>query len=126
MDMSVCDCVVNCTNECAYAVKNGGEIPFDNASFLVRGKPIIFECGVDCGCLITYRNRVCQGGVRKKLQVFRTKDNIWGVRCQYVILADEFVCEFANEFVSDEFIGIGLAQQPNMVYSDQLPRRWEE
>ena len=60
------------------------------------------------------------------MQVFRTKDNIWGIRCQYVILADEFVCEFANEFVSDEFIGIGLALQPNMVYSDQLPRSWEE
>ena len=113
MDTSVCDCVVDCTNECAYAVKNGGEIPFDNASFLVRGKPIIFECGVDCGCLITYRNRVCQGGVRKKLQVFRTKDNIWGVRCGDVILVGEFVCEFSGEFVSDEFTGIGLAQHLN-------------
>jgi euchromatic histone-lysine N-methyltransferase len=45
-----CDCTNGCSDsgECACAVKNEGEIPFNLNSEIVYTKPVIYECGPSC------------------------------------------------------------------------------
>ncbi|KAJ1394941.1 hypothetical protein SESBI_33766 [Sesbania bispinosa] len=40
-----CECVDGCMDGCFCAMKNGGEFPYSQNGILLRGKPIIFECG---------------------------------------------------------------------------------
>nr|GEY96684.1 hypothetical protein [Tanacetum cinerariifolium] len=44
-------CAFECNLDCLCAKKNGGKFAYDVNGFLVRGKPLIFECGPDCHCL---------------------------------------------------------------------------
>jgi euchromatic histone-lysine N-methyltransferase len=45
-----CTCTNGCSDssECACAVKNEGEIPFNLNSAIVYTKPVIYECGPSC------------------------------------------------------------------------------
>jgi euchromatic histone-lysine N-methyltransferase len=45
-----CDCTNGCSDssECACAVKNEGEIPFNLNSEIIYTKPVIYECGPSC------------------------------------------------------------------------------
>ncbi|KAF2285564.1 hypothetical protein GH714_005520 [Hevea brasiliensis] len=40
-----CDCVSGCIDGCFCSMKNGGEFAYDQSGFLLRGKPVVFECG---------------------------------------------------------------------------------
>ncbi|GJW20363.1 histone-lysine N-methyltransferase family member SUVH9-like protein [Tanacetum coccineum] len=44
--------VFGCTLDCLCAKKNGGEFAYDANGLLVRGKPLIFECGPHSGLFI--------------------------------------------------------------------------
>nr|GEY29934.1 hypothetical protein [Tanacetum cinerariifolium] len=44
-------CAFRCTLDCLCAKKNEGKFSYDVTGLLVRGKPLIFECGPDCHCL---------------------------------------------------------------------------
>ncbi|PQP92216.1 histone-lysine N-methyltransferase family member SUVH9-like [Prunus yedoensis var. nudiflora] len=50
-----CDCVDGCSGNCFCAMKNGGEFAYDQNGFLLRGKPVVFECGTFCRCPHTVR-----------------------------------------------------------------------
>lgn len=99
-----CGCVGGCSDskKCACAVKNGGEIPFNDKGRIVEAKPLVYECGPSCKCPPTCRNRVGQHGLKFRLQVFKTKSMGWGVRTLDFIPSGSFVCEYIGEVLEDE------------------------
>ncbi|XP_028811062.1 histone-lysine N-methyltransferase SETDB2 isoform X2 [Denticeps clupeoides] len=57
----------------------------------------LYECSPWCGCdRSRCLNRVVQRGLRVRLQVFRTEDRGWGVRCQDDLDSGTFVCTYAG------------------------------
>ena len=59
----------------------------------------IKECPLSCtGC----NNSVVSMGVRYPLEVFRTEDKGWGVRCSVDIPSGAFICEYVGEVLTDE------------------------
>ncbi|BAF15372.1 histone-lysine N-methyltransferase, H3 lysine-9 specific SUVH5 [Oryza sativa Japonica Group] len=99
-----CGCVGGCSDSkrCACAVKNGGEIPFNDKGRILEAKPLVYECGPSCKCPPTCHNRVGQHGLRFRLQVFKTKLMGWGVRTLDFIPSGSFVCEYIGEVLEDE------------------------
>ncbi|KAG5242482.1 hypothetical protein OIU77_029590 [Salix suchowensis] len=86
-----CDCIQ----------KNGGYLPHIVNAVIVSQKSVIYECGPSCQCPPTCRNRVSQGGLRVRLEVFKTKDKGWGLRSWDPIRAGAFICVYAGEAVDD-------------------------
>ncbi|KAL3585154.1 hypothetical protein D5086_012021 [Populus alba] len=86
-----CDCIQ----------KNGGYLPHIVNGVIVSQKSVIYECGPSCQCPPTCRNRVSQGGLRVRLEVFKTKDKGWGLRSWDPIRAGAFICVYAGEVVDD-------------------------
>uniref|UniRef100_J3M019 SET domain-containing protein n=1 Tax=Oryza brachyantha TaxID=4533 RepID=J3M019_ORYBR len=99
-----CGCVGGCSDSkrCACAVKNGGEIPFNDKGCIIEAKPLVYECGPSCKCPPTCHNRVGQHGLKFRLQVFKTKLMGWGVRTLDFIPSGSFVCEYIGEVLEDE------------------------
>ncbi|KAL5551337.1 hypothetical protein UlMin_001513 [Ulmus minor] len=62
--------------ECASAVKNGGEIPFNHNGAIVEAKPLLYEYGPSC-----------RG---------------WGVRSLNFIPSGSFVCEYIGELLKEK------------------------
>lgn len=93
-----CDCKGSCTDSrrCACAKLNGSDFPYVNhkGSRLIEPKAIVFECGPNCGCGLNCINRASQGGIKYRLEVFRTPKKGWGVRSWDYIPAGAPVCEY--------------------------------
>lgn len=101
---SGCDCINGCSDsdECACAVKNGGEIPFNHSGAIVEAKPLVYECGPSCKCPPSCHNRVSQHGIKFPLQIFKTEARGWGVRSLQKIPSGSFICEYVGEVLEDE------------------------
>ncbi|XP_047092161.1 histone-lysine N-methyltransferase, H3 lysine-9 specific SUVH5-like [Lolium rigidum] len=101
---SGCDCIGGCSDsqECACAVKNGGEIPFNDDGLILEEKPLIYECGPSCKCPPTCHNRVSQHRIKFRLQVFKTELMGWGVRSLDFIPKGSFVCEYVGELLDNK------------------------
>ncbi|GJN02180.1 hypothetical protein PR202_ga19504 [Eleusine coracana subsp. coracana] len=99
-----CGCIGGCSDskKCACAMKNGGEIPFNDKGCILEAKPLVYECGPSCKCPPTCHNRVGQHGIKFRLQVFKTKEMGWGVRTLDFIPCGSFVCEYIGEVLEDE------------------------
>ncbi|KAG2383813.1 Histone-lysine N-methyltransferase family member SUVH9 histone H3-K9 methyltransferase [Vigna angularis] len=97
-----CDCVNGCGDGCFCAMKNGGDFPYTLQGHLVKGKPLIFECGPFCSCPSQCRNRVSQKGLKYRLEVFRSLQTSWGVRSLDLIQAGTFICEFSGVVLTRE------------------------
>ncbi|XP_071940673.1 histone-lysine N-methyltransferase family member SUVH2-like [Coffea arabica] len=121
-----CDCVGDCFDGCFCAVKNGGDFAYEENGILLKGKPVIFECGPDCRCPATCRNRVSQRGVRNRLEVFRSRKTGWGVRSLDLIQAGAFICEFAGIVLTREQAQIFTMNGDSLVYPSRFPDRWAE
>lgn len=97
-----CQCVGVCDEEtCSCAIKNGGELPYNEKGYLIRDKAVVYECGPSCRCSSSCENRVTQKGLRYRLEVFKTKNRGWGVRSLDTIQMGGFVCEYTGELLSD-------------------------
>ncbi|MGH0173845.1 UNVERIFIED_CONTAM: hypothetical protein FKN15_066475 [Acipenser sinensis] len=55
--------------------------------------PLIFECNQACSCWRSCKNRVVQGGIKVRLQLYRTAKMGWGVRALQDIPQGTFICE---------------------------------
>jgi euchromatic histone-lysine N-methyltransferase len=99
-----CACVGGCSDSkrCACAMKNGGEIPFNDKGCIIAAKPLVYECGPSCMCPPTCHNRVGQKGMKFRLQVFKTESMGWGVKTLDFIPSGSFVCEYIGEVLHDE------------------------
>ncbi|OMO95301.1 hypothetical protein COLO4_15991 [Corchorus olitorius] len=121
-----CECVSGCTEGCICAMKNGGEFAYDHNGLLLRGKPVIFECGINCKCPPTCRNRVSQHGLRHRLEIFRSKETGWGVRSLDIIQAGAFICEYAGVVLTKEQAQVFTMNGDTLIYPGRFSERWAE
>ncbi|XP_030550559.2 histone-lysine N-methyltransferase family member SUVH9 [Rhodamnia argentea] len=119
-----CECVLSCGSNCFCASRNGGEFAYDHNGILIRGKPIIFECGPFCKCPPTCRNRVTQKGLSSKLEIFRSKETNWGVRTLDLIQAGAFICEYAGVALTRDQAQIFSMSGDPLVYPSRFTAKW--
>ncbi|KAL7145081.1 hypothetical protein ABFS83_07G055300 [Erythranthe nasuta] len=124
---SGCDCIGGCNDDdCFCARKNGGEFAYDLNGILVRGKPLVFECGPHCRCPPTCRNRVTQKGIKNRFEVFRSRETGWGVRTLDLIQAGSFICEYAGIVLTREQAELVTMNGDNLVYPSRFSENWKE
>nr|XP_043613086.1 histone-lysine N-methyltransferase family member SUVH9 [Erigeron canadensis] len=121
-----CNCVSGCSQDCFCAKKNGGDFAYDSNGLLVRGKPLIFECGPHCHCPPTCQNRVSQRGVRNRFEVFRSRETGWGVRSLDLIQAGSFICEYTGVVLTREQAQLFAMNGDTLVYPNRFGERWAE
>ncbi|GER40495.1 histone-lysine N-methyltransferase [Striga asiatica] len=121
-----CTCLSSCTANCLCAVKNGGDFAYNLSGILVRGKPLVFECGPHCQCPPTCRNRVAQKGSRHRFEVFRSRETGWGLRSLDLILAGSFICEYAGVVLTREQAKVVTMNGDSLVYPARFAERWRE
>ncbi|XP_007035308.2 PREDICTED: histone-lysine N-methyltransferase family member SUVH9 [Theobroma cacao] len=121
-----CECVSGCTEGCFCAMKNGGDFGYDHNGLLLRGKPVIFECGNFCQCPPTCRNRVSQHGLRNRLEIFRSRETGWGVRSLDLIQAGAFICEYAGVVLTREQAQVFTMNGDTLIYPNRFSERWAE
>ncbi|KAF8108815.1 hypothetical protein N665_0104s0130 [Sinapis alba] len=119
-----CDCKYSCGNDCFCARRNGGEIPYDDDGTLLRGKPVVFECGVLCACGPSCQNRVTQKGLSKRLEVFRSRETGWGVRTLDFVHAGMFICEYAGVVLTKDQGEIVSMNGDPLVYPGRFTEKW--
>jgi [histone H3]-lysine9 N-trimethyltransferase EHMT len=126
--LKACRCEEDCKTGCECLRRNNNMPAYDSTGILLRGRPILYECGDTCSCPASCPNRVTQRGIKLQLEVFRSKDNIWGVRSLDVIQAGSFICEFSGDMVLREEVDAGPDQDQNRVLIDPLSffDRWRE
>ncbi|XP_060249092.1 histone-lysine N-methyltransferase SETDB1 isoform X1 [Meriones unguiculatus] len=64
----------------------------------------VYECNKRCKCdpnMCT--NRLVQHGLQVRLQLFKTQDKGWGIRCLDDIAKGSFVCIYAGKILTDDF-----------------------
>lgn len=61
----------------------------------------IYECNVNCKCKSSCLNRVVQNSLTMKLQVFKTSNRGWGLRCINDIPRGSFVCVYAGHLLTE-------------------------
>ncbi|XWS39110.1 hypothetical protein CRYUN_Cryun18bG0022100 [Craigia yunnanensis] len=123
---SGCECVSGCTEGCFCAMKNGGDFAYDLNGLLLRGKPLIFECGNFCQCPPTCRNRVSQHGLRNRLEIFRSRETGWGVRSLDLIQAGAFICEYTGVVLTREQAQVFTMNGDTLIYPNCFSERWAE
>ncbi|KAJ4848102.1 hypothetical protein Tsubulata_023523 [Turnera subulata] len=115
-----CSCVGACmpdSGNCSCIHKNEGYLPYLANGILVSPKSLIYECGASCKCPPNCRNRASQGGVKLRLEVFKTKDKGWGLRSWDPIRAGAFVCEYAGEVIdTSKLVEPGAGNEENYVF----------
>jgi histone-lysine N-methyltransferase SUV39H len=62
----------------------------------------IYECHEGCNCSRDCPNRVVERGRTVPLQIFRTEDRGWGVRCPVDIKQGQFVDRYLGEIITSE------------------------
>ncbi|XP_036413036.1 histone-lysine N-methyltransferase SETDB2 isoform X1 [Colossoma macropomum] len=103
-----CDCTDGCTDSqsctCLQLSLKAGADPGQLYVHQRLNEPVstgLYECGPWCGCEKSRcLNRVVQRGLRVRLQVFRTHDKGWGVRCRDDLDRGTFVCTYAGVVLS--------------------------
>ncbi|CAL0318553.1 unnamed protein product [Lupinus luteus] len=121
-----CECVGGCVDGCFCAMKNGGEFSYNQNGVLLRGKPVIFECGPFCCCPPHCRNRVTQKGLKHRLEVFRSRETGWGVRSLDLIQAGAFICEYTGVVLTKEQAEILSMNGDSLIYPNRFSNRWTE
>ncbi|KAK7273640.1 hypothetical protein RIF29_14697 [Crotalaria pallida] len=121
-----CECVDGCGDGCFCAMKNGGEFPYNLNGILLRGKPLVFECGPFCHCPPHCRNRVTQKGLKNRLEVFRSMETGWGVRSLDLIQAGAFICEYTGVVLTREQSEILTMNGDRLIYPNRFSDRWAE
>ncbi|XP_023517585.1 histone-lysine N-methyltransferase, H3 lysine-9 specific SUVH1-like [Cucurbita pepo subsp. pepo] len=97
-----CNCIGGCLPgnlNCPCMQKNGGYLPYSSNGVLASQQSMIYECGASCQCPPNCRNRVSQGGLKFRLEVFRTKGKGWGLRSWDPIRAGAYICQYAGEVI---------------------------
>uniref|UniRef100_A0A0K8VPM3 Histone-lysine N-methyltransferase eggless n=2 Tax=Bactrocera latifrons TaxID=174628 RepID=A0A0K8VPM3_BACLA len=61
----------------------------------------IYECNSRCKCKANCLNRVAQQNLAMKLQVFKTSNRGWGLRCINDVPRGSFVCIYAGHLLTE-------------------------
>lgn len=62
----------------------------------------IYECNSRCKCSKSCMNRVAQQPLQLKLQVFKTGNRGWGLRCLNDVPKGSFVCVYAGDLMTEQ------------------------
>ncbi|NWR41833.1 SETB1 methyltransferase, partial [Regulus satrapa] len=63
-----------------------------------------YECNKRCKCNVNMcTNRLVQHGLQVRLQLFKTQNKGWGIRCLDDIAKGSFVCIYAGKILTDDF-----------------------
>lgn len=100
-EVSKCACLQLTARELAKDVTLPRRAPGYKDKRLQTAVPTgLYECNVSCKCdRKMCENRVVQHGLQLRLQVFKTKDKGWGVRCLDDIDKGTFVCIYAGRIL---------------------------
>lgn len=123
-----CDCTDNCKdkNKCAC-----WQLTLEGVRFMQKDvdpehvgynyrrllEPVstgIYECNSRCKCSSTCLNRVVQNPLQLKLQVFKTNNRGWGIRCLNDIPQGAFICIYAGYLLTES-----KANEGGMNYGDE-------
>ncbi|KAJ8005064.1 hypothetical protein DPEC_G00142780 [Dallia pectoralis] len=64
----------------------------------------IYECNRRCKCCRQMcTNRLVQHGLQVRLQLFKTQNKGWGIRCLDDVAKGSFVCIYAGKILTDDF-----------------------
>ncbi|XP_068614424.1 histone-lysine N-methyltransferase SETDB1-B [Brachionichthys hirsutus] len=64
----------------------------------------IYECNKQCKCCPQMcTNRLVQHGLQVRLQLFKTQNKGWGIRCLDGVAKGSFVCIYAGKILTDDF-----------------------
>ncbi|XP_042297054.1 histone-lysine N-methyltransferase SETDB1 isoform X2 [Sceloporus undulatus] len=64
----------------------------------------VYECNKRCKCNPNMcTNRLVQHGLQVRLQLFKTQNKGWGIRCLDDIAKGSFVCIYAGKILTDDF-----------------------
>lgn len=110
-----CDCTDDCIDKtkCAcwqltlQGAKYGNpEIPVDEVGYEYKrlNDPVptgIYECNNRCKCKSNCLNRVVQHPLNLKLQVFKTVNRGWGLRCLNDVPKGSFICCYAGNLLTE-------------------------
>lgn len=69
-------------------------------SRILQSREPIYECHERCSCSPQCPNRVVARGRTVPLQIFRTRDRGWGVRCPVDIKEGQFVDKYLGEIIT--------------------------
>jgi euchromatic histone-lysine N-methyltransferase len=116
-----CHCET-CGSNCSCVRKNGGGPVYNEDGTLVRGRPIVYECGDLCGCTMSCLNRLTQRGIKHRLEVFRSEETEWGVRTLDLIPPGAFICEFSGDVVPGDV----PMDEACFIDPKRLPKKWRE
>ncbi|CAB1445942.1 unnamed protein product [Pleuronectes platessa] len=113
-----CDCTDGCRDKSkcschqltlqATGCTPGGQIN-TNAGFLHKRLEEclptgIYECNKRCKCCASMcTNRLVQHGLQVRLQLFKTQNKGWGIRCLDDVAKGSFVCIYAGKILTDDF-----------------------
>ncbi|XP_058095018.1 histone-lysine N-methyltransferase family member SUVH9-like [Magnolia sinica] len=121
-----CDCISPCSDGCYCVERNGGKLAYDEDGILLKGKPLIYECGSSCRCPLSCRNRVSQKGVKHRLEVFRSRETGWGVRSLDSIRAGAFICEYSGIILTSKQAEVVAMNGDSLIHPSRFPERWVE
>lgn len=62
----------------------------------------IYECNSNCKCKSRCLNRVAQQPIQMKLQVFKTENRGWGLRCLNDVPRGSFICCYAGNLLTEQ------------------------
>lgn len=62
----------------------------------------IYECNANCKCKPNCLNRVAQQSLQMKLQVFKTVNRGWGLRCLNDVPKGSFICCYAGHLLTEQ------------------------
>lgn len=114
--MEGCNCTDNCRDrsKCACWRKTFEATLFTspnqmNTNVGYRGRRLqdlvntgIFECNSNCKCDCRCSNRVVQNGISVRLQLFKTTNKGWGLRCLDDVPKGAFICTYAGQLLTEE------------------------
>ncbi|XP_052864384.1 histone-lysine N-methyltransferase eggless [Anopheles cruzii] len=114
--MSCCDCEDDCFDkskcQCWQLTITGARFlnpkqPIDSIGYIYKRLPEpvltgIYECNSRCKCKKNCLNRVVQHPLLNKLQIFRTNNRGWGIRCLNDIPKGSFICHYSGHLITED------------------------
>uniref|UniRef100_A0A8D8GAT4 Histone-lysine N-methyltransferase eggless n=2 Tax=Culex pipiens TaxID=7175 RepID=A0A8D8GAT4_CULPI len=114
--MCGCDCEDDCIDksrcQCWQLTVAGAKFtnqntPIDNIGYVYKRlqEPVltgIYECNSRCKCKSNCLNRVVQHPLQTKLQVFKTSNRGWGIRCLNDVSKGSFICIYSGHLLTEE------------------------
>lgn len=111
-----CDCDDDCIDktrcQCWQLTVAGAKFsnqntPIDNIGYVYKRlqEPVltgIYECNSRCKCKSNCLNRVVQHPLQTKLQVFKTSNRGWGIRCLNDVSKGSFICIYSGHLLTEE------------------------